>query len=113
MLDASPNCCPRSASVSLKASYVIAFGQTHKPWHREVEGIHFVNTGSVGRPEDGNPHACYARVYFADSGVVVEHVRVPYDVEATIAGVRTAGLPDDFVEFLRTGGAPAPGAASA
>jgi hypothetical protein len=34
----------------------------------------------------------------------VEHVRVAYDIDATIAGVRAAGLPDDFVEFLRTGG---------
>ncbi|MEO8201470.1 MAG: metallophosphoesterase family protein [Gemmatimonadota bacterium] len=33
---------------------VIAFGHTHKPWTRELEGIHFVNTGSVGRPKDGD-----------------------------------------------------------
>jgi len=35
----------------------------------------------------------------------VEFVRVEYDIEATVAGVRDAGLPDDFAEFLRTGGA--------
>ena len=33
-------------------------------------------------------------------------VRVPYDIDVTIAGVRAAGLPEDFVEFLRTGGKP-------
>jgi predicted phosphodiesterase len=27
---------------------VIAFGHTHKPWHREVGGIHFINTGQRG-----------------------------------------------------------------
>jgi hypothetical protein len=29
---------------------------------------------------------------------------VPYDIERTIAGVRAAGLPEEFVEFLRSGG---------
>ncbi|HYW31241.1 MAG TPA: metallophosphoesterase family protein [Gemmatimonas sp.] len=106
-------CLKMAASVGLKAGDVIAFGHTHKPWHREVDGIHFVNTGSVGRPKDGNAHAGYVRVDFAGNRVIVEHVRVPYDVDATIAGVRAAELPEDFVGFLRTGGALAPAAASA
>ncbi len=97
-------CLGMAAHVGLKAGDVIAFGHTHKPWHREVSGIHFVNTGSVGRPKDGNPQAGYARVHFTDAGVSVEHVRVNYDVEATVAGVKAAGLPDDFAQFLRTGG---------
>ena len=105
-------CLKMAASVGLKAGDVIAFGHTHKPWHREVGGIHFVNTGSVGRPKDGHPDAGYVRVTFTDGSVQVEFVRVPYDVEATIAGVRAAGLPDDFAGFLRTGGAPAPAATS-
>ena len=98
-------CLKMAASVGLKAGDVIAFGHTHKPWHREVGGIHFINTGSVGRPKDGNPHAGYVRVTFDEGQVQVEFVRVSYDVEATIAGVRAAGLPEDFMEFLRTGGA--------
>jgi hypothetical protein len=24
------------------------------PFHRVVDGVHFINTGSVGRPKDGN-----------------------------------------------------------
>jgi hypothetical protein len=38
--------------------------------------------------------------------VGVEVVRVGYDIDATVAGVRAAGLPEDFVDFLRTGGKP-------
>ncbi|MES2521953.1 MAG: metallophosphoesterase family protein [Gemmatimonadota bacterium] len=106
-------CLKMAASVGLKAGDVIAFGHTHRPWHREVEGIHFVNTGSVGRPKDGNPDAGYVRVHFDGERVSVSHVRVAYDVDSTIAGVRAAGLPNDFVEFLRTGGAPASVATSA
>lgn len=105
-------CLKMAASVGLKAGDVIACGHTHKPWHREVEGIHFVNTGSVGRPKDGNPQAGYVRVNFDEKGASIEHVRVAYDVEATIGGVRTAGLPEDFAEFLRNGGSPAAAATS-
>ncbi len=99
-------CIKMAAGAGLKTGDMIAFGYTHKPWHREIEGMHFGNTGRIGRPTDGKSHAGYVRVEFAN-GVVVEHVRVPYDVESTVPGVRAAGLPDDFVECLRSGVAPA------
>jgi diadenosine tetraphosphatase ApaH/serine/threonine PP2A family protein phosphatase len=85
---------------------MLAFGHTHKPWHRTVDGVHFVNTGSVGRPKDGDWRAGYVRVSFGEGGAAVEFVRVPYDIDATVRGVRAAGLPDDFVAFLRGGGMP-------
>ena len=92
-----------------RAGDVIAFGHTHKPWHRVVEGIHFVNTGSVGRPKDGDWRAGYVLLDVGEQGVHVDFVRVDYDIERTIAGVRAAGLPEDFVAFLKTGGKPAEG----
>ncbi len=99
-------CRKMAASVGLKSGDMLAFGHTHKPWHRVVDGIHFVNTGSVGRPKDGDWRAGYVRVAFGQDGAGVEFVRVPYDIEATVAGVREAGLPEDFVAFLQTGGRP-------
>lgn len=105
--DRSDDFCRKMAEVmSLKAGDMIAFGHTHKPWHRVVDGMHFVNTGSVGRPKDGDWRAGYVRVTLGDGELRVEFVRVSYDLEATIAGVRAAGLPEDFVEFLQTGGKP-------
>ena len=105
--DRSDDFCRKMAEVvSLKSGDMIAFGHTHKPWHRVVDGIHFVNTGSVGRPKDGDWRAGYVRVQLGDDTPQVEFVRVPYDIDTTIAGVRAAGLPEDFVEFLRTGGKP-------
>jgi diadenosine tetraphosphatase ApaH/serine/threonine PP2A family protein phosphatase len=86
-----------------KAGDVIAFGHTHKPWRRVVTDIHFVNAGSVGRPKDGDWRACYVVVDTAGTPVV-ETVRVAYDVDAAMAGIRSAGLPGDFAEHLRTGG---------
>ena len=92
----------------MKPGDVIAFGHTHLPWHREVGGIHFVNTGSVGRPKDGDWRAGYALLDVGSGPVNVEFVRVEYDVEAAIRAIRESDLPDDFAEYLRTGGRAAP-----
>lgn len=99
-------CRKMAAHVGLEAGDVIAFGHTHKPWDREVDGVHFVNTGSVGRPKDGDPRAGYVRLDLGRDVVRVEFVRVAYDVEGAAQGVIAAGLPAEFAQFLRTGGAP-------
>jgi predicted phosphodiesterase len=99
-------CLKMAASVSLKHGDAIAFGHTHKPWHREVEGIHFINTGSVGRPKDGDWRAGYVRLALGGATPAVDFVRVAYDVDAATRGVLDAGLPEEFAEFLRTGGQP-------
>jgi predicted phosphodiesterase len=91
----------------LTAGDVLCFGHTHKPWHREVEGVHFVNTGSVGRPKDGDWRAGYVLLDAGEGAPRVEFVRVAYDVETAAQGVVEAGLPEEFAEFLRTGGKPA------
>lgn len=106
-------CRKMAAAVGLKAGDVLAFGHTHKPWHRVVDGIHFVNTGSVGRPKDGDWRAGYVLLDLGADEPRVEHVRVGYDVEAAAAGVIAAGLPEEFAEFLRTGGRPAAATATA
>lgn len=99
-------CRKMAASVGLRAGDVLAFGHTHEPWHRVVDGIHFVNTGSVGRPKDGDWRAGYVRLDLGEGEPHVEIVRVEYDIEATVAGVRAAGLPEEFAELLQTGGRP-------
>lgn len=98
----------QAQAAGLRAGDVLAFGHTHEPWWRVVDGVTFVNTGSVGRPRDGDWRAGYVRLDVRDDMPRVEVVRVPYDVEAAVAGVRAAGLPEEFVAFLRTGGRPAP-----
>jgi putative phosphoesterase len=83
---------------------VIVFGHTHVPYHRTVEGVHFVNTGSVGRPKDGNPQAGYRVLTFEGGEVTSEQVRLSYDVEAACSRLVAAGLPSYFADYLRTGG---------
>jgi predicted phosphodiesterase len=100
------------AGIGARAGDVVCFGHTHKPWHRLVAGIHYVNTGSVGRPKDGDPRAGYVLLDIAtDASVHVDIVRVAYDVEAAARAIIGSTLPDDFAGYLRTGGrTTAPGA---
>lgn len=83
---------------------VVVFGHTHVPYHRVVEGVDFVNTGSVGRPKDGDPRAGYCVLTLASEGIRVEQVRLSYDVEATCQHLIEAGLPSYFADYLRSGG---------
>lgn len=89
-----------------KAGDAIAFGHTHKPWHRVVNAVHFVNTGSVGRPKDGDPRAGYVLLDATETEITVEFVRIEYDVEEAARAIIESDLPDEFAGFLRTGGSP-------
>ncbi len=100
-------CSQMARLAGLKAGDVIAFGHTHVPWHRVVEGIHFVNTGSVGRPKDGDWRAGYVLLDVDATGARVEFIRAEYDVDATMAAIRASTLPAAFADYLRTGGKPA------
>jgi predicted phosphodiesterase len=99
-------CLKMARLAGLKAGDAIAFGHTHKPWQRVLDGIRFVNTGSVGRPKDGDWRAGYVLLDVTADGVRPEVVRVEYDVDAAMAGILNSDLPADFAEHLRTGGRP-------
>jgi predicted phosphodiesterase len=99
-------CLKMAGIAGAKPGDVIAFGHTHLPWHREVGGIHFVNTGSVGRPKDGDWRAGYVLLESGSGTVKVENVRVEYDLERAMSGIRESELPDEFAQFLQTGGRP-------
>jgi predicted phosphodiesterase len=100
-------CLKMAGHAGAKAGDVIAFGHTHKPWHRTVSGIHFLNTGSVGRPKDGDCRAGYAILEIGGGRVDTEFVRVEYDVERAARGIEKSDLPNAFADYLRTGGQPA------
>jgi hypothetical protein len=92
------------SSVGAKPGDVICFGHTHLPWHRVVHGVHFVNTGSVGRPKDGDWRAGYVVLDVGGAEPHVDFVRVEYDVERAARAICESDLPNDFADFLRTGG---------
>lgn len=97
-------CTKMAGTAGAKAGDVIAFGHTHLPYHRTVEGIHFVNTGSVGRPKDGDWRAGFVLLDIGVGDPAVEFVRVEYDVKKAADAIRASDLPADFADFLESGG---------
>jgi predicted phosphodiesterase len=99
--------CTQMANIAgAKAGDVLCFGHTHLPWTRTVDGIRFVNTGSVGRPKDGEARAGYVLLTIDGTKVDVEFIRVEYDVARAAESIRKSTLPDDFADYLLTGGRP-------
>ena len=100
-------CRTMAARVNANPGDVLCFGHTHLPWQREVDGVHFVNTGSVGRPKDGDWRAGYVVLGLGESGPPsVEFRRVEYDLQRAVDAIEKSDLPERFAEYLSTGGTP-------
>jgi predicted phosphodiesterase len=99
-------CLKMAEHAGLRAGDGLAFGHTHLPWHRVVGGVHFINTGSVGRPKDGDWRAGYVVLEAGQGEMRVEFARVEYDVERAMQGIRLSELPNDLADYLWTGGQP-------
>lgn len=86
---------------------VLIFGHTHVPWTREIEGVRFINTGSVGKPKDGDPRAGWVLLQITPDGAVTSSLqRVDYDIQSMAEAIRNAeGLPDHYATDIETGGA--------
>jgi putative phosphoesterase len=82
----------------------IVFGHTHKPYTRLVDGVLFLNAGSVGKPKDGDWRACYA-ILDLTAAEPVEFIRVEYDLATAVDGIRRSDLPQEFATDLELGGA--------
>jgi predicted phosphodiesterase len=81
---------------------VLVCGHTHLPYHRVLpDGRHVVNAGSVGKPKDGDPRACYVVLRADGRNLTVEFRRVEYDVERAATAVEASALPDAFADMLR------------
>ncbi len=100
-------CLKMAKRAGLRSGDTIVFGHTHLPWQRRLEGILFVNAGSVGRPKDRDARAGYVLITIGDTQVVAQSQRVQYDVEKATSGILESGLPHDLAQALRRGGAPA------
>jgi putative phosphoesterase len=83
---------------------IIAFGHTHKPYTKIVDGVLFLNAGSVGKPKDGDWRACYA--VLDTKAASAEFVRLEYDLARVTSAIRASELPPEFATDLEHGGAP-------
>ena len=82
---------------------LILCGHSHQPFARQVENVWFINAGSVGRPDDGDPRPGYAIMDLGSGGVHVCHHRLEYDVERAAGAIRACGLPEAFVQMTLQG----------
>jgi putative phosphoesterase len=81
---------------------IMCFGHTHKPYHRILGSRHAINTGSVGKPKDGDPRGCYVILTINPGGQpTVEFIKFEYDVEKAANAVINSPLPDYYAEALR------------
>jgi len=95
---------------------LLIFGHTHVPWTKEITGVRLINAGSVGKPKDGDPRACWVLITLAAGRPIeINFHRVAYDIAAMAAAIRaTEGLPDQFAADLESAGVLPPiGASSA
>lgn len=81
----------------------IIFGHSHQAFARLIDQTWFINTGSVGRPDDGDPRAAYAILKIHPKSIEVSHHRVEYNVAKSVDAIRRKGLPEAFAQMLIQG----------
>ena len=90
--------------LDLAEADVLVCGHTHIPYHRILpSGRHVVNAGSVGKPKDKNPAACYVVLEATGNDLRVEFIRVPYDIERAAQAIEVSEMPNEFAQMLRSG----------
>lgn len=94
---------------------ILCFGHTHKPYHRVLQDgeerfRHAINTGSVGKPKDGDPRGGYVLLHIDEhssaadkDSIKAEFIRFDYDVEKAAKAVEDSPLPNAYAESLRKG----------
>ena len=82
---------------------VILCGHSHQAFIHRSGGTLFLNPGSVGRPDDGDPRASYAVLELREGKAAAQIFRVPYNITKAVQALRRTGLPTIFEEVLRQG----------
>jgi putative phosphoesterase len=79
---------------------IILCGHSHHALVRLVGNTVFINPGTVGRPDDGDPRASYSILIIKKKRIEVIQYRVEYDVERTARSIRANQLPEKFAQML-------------
>lgn len=100
---------PETSQASLKKiaenikADVILCGHSHRSFVRWVDDVLFINPGSVGRPDDGDPRGSYGILEIHDGKPGAELFRIQYDLKSAVQEIRQAGLPEVFAQVLQQG----------
>ena len=87
---------------AIKADVIIC-GHSHQAFARQLDDTWFINPGSVGRPDDGDPRTAYAILQIGPDLFQVEHFRLKYDVDRAVKAIRENGLPEAFAQMVIRG----------
>jgi S-adenosylmethionine hydrolase len=82
---------------------VVLSGHSHQAFAHQVDGTLFINPGSVGRPDDGDPRAAYAILEIHGDDLSVRLFRVPYNLMVSVRALQKSGLPEIFTQVLQQG----------
>lgn len=82
---------------------IMACGHTHMAYHKIVNGIHMINSGTVGRPKEGNPDITYMIINITEKNVDTEMVKLEYDYETVAKAIENSSLPNEMAEKIRKG----------
>lgn len=88
---------------AMTRAQIVVVGHSHHAFTRQVAETLFINTGSVGRADDGDPRAAYALLTLAPGQRDCQHFRVEYDVERAAQAIIERGQPPEFAEMIRQG----------
>ncbi len=88
---------------SLSEADIILCGHSHQAFARSVDEVLFINPGSVGRPDDGDPRASYAILDIQDGEIGIQHFRIPYNIMMTARALQRTQLSSVFPEMVRQG----------
>jgi putative phosphoesterase len=92
---------------------ILFVGHSHKPHHRVLQTAegnykHVINTGSVGKPKDGDARACYVLFTINENSLAhdansihVEFRRIEYDIEKAAKALEESLLPIELADGLR------------
>jgi predicted phosphodiesterase len=106
---------------------IVGIGHIHIPYHRVLAAddgrtVHYVSSGSVGKPKDGDPRAGWVELVLGSRDEVADAThdagaapagatnvwagfvvhRVSYDIEAVARAMALAGLPATLIDALRS-----------
>ena len=87
---------------------IIVGTHTGLHWHRETSpGKHFINCGAIGRPPNDGQRTVVYTVINADDNLPchlqIDFVRLTFDHDRLATEMASEGLPDEFIETIRTG----------
>ena len=71
------------------------------PVTKVVDGVRFVNAGSVGTPKAGDWRACYLILQPDLASDPVEFVRLEYDFDRAMKAIRETDRPGEFAADLQ------------